>query len=187
MEGRPPGQGPTLRPGIALAGSDGGTCYQRQHRWCTALLRTNFGSSVERTAKLHPLWQVQGAVLHVLDSVEARVGGGSLSLEKRRVDLGHGAALLDHRKGVGRQFAGVHVAKRPLKNMPRVTSRERAPCRGRWGQPGPPDHHTDPDGSDQDGGLLRRATPPVAITAPTVAAPLSGSQPCGCGMRVGRQ
>jgi hypothetical protein len=30
---------------------------ERTHPWCIALLGTNFGSSVERTASLHPLWR----------------------------------------------------------------------------------------------------------------------------------
>jgi hypothetical protein len=35
--------------------------------------------------------------------------------------------------------------------------------------------------------VLRRAAAPVAIPAPAAAAPLSGCQPCGCGIQVGRQ
>jgi hypothetical protein len=160
----------------------------RVERRLGALLSSDdFGSSVERSAKLHPLWQGQGAVLHVLDSVEASVWWVAKPGEAT-CRFGHGAALLNHRRCVGPRLAGVHLAKRPVEEHAQGHQQgDGAHAENGGDQPGPLDHHADQGGSDRDAGPLRWATVPVAITPPTAAAPLSGSQPRGCGIQVGRQ
>jgi len=65
--------------------------------------------------------------------------------------------------------------------------KQREPGRGSIDQESP---QYLPPGSGQQSvqlSVLIRQQRPVVITAPTAAAPLSGSPPCGCGIRVGRQ
>ena len=141
-----------------------------------ALLSSDdFGSS-ERRGFIR-LWQEQGAVLHVLDSAETS--------EWWITEPGETTCRCRAWGGVTRppEMCGASVRGRPSGEAtgwgtsPGSPAGRGRPCRGRWGQPGPLDHHADPDGSDRDTGLLRGAPSRQALRAACGGRPRPADRP----------